>query len=89
MHRLIAERLLANPALITQARLTLARWRAQTGERVPSYFSEWEQILEGSAATIAVFLASPTELAARLRQSSPFTNVLTNAERSEIYEAFR
>src|SRR5271165_4310694 len=46
MHCLVARKLLANPALITQARSTLARWRAQVAEPVPSYFLEWGRILE-------------------------------------------
>src|SRR5277367_2751605 len=41
MHCLVARRLLANPALIAQARNTLARWRAQAPVPVPSYFIEW------------------------------------------------
>ena len=89
MHCLVARKLLANPALITHARNTLARWRAQAAERVPSYFLEWGRILEGSAAEIAAFLASMREDATRLRQSSPFTNLLTSEERARIFEAFR
>jgi len=89
MHCFVARKLLANPALIAQARSSLARWRAQAAEPVPSYFSEWERILEGSPEEIAAFLASMREDATRLRQSSPFTNLLTPEERARIYEAFR
>lgn len=53
MHGLVARKLLANPALINQARSTLARWRAQATEPVPSYFLEWERILERSPEAIA------------------------------------
>jgi hypothetical protein len=86
---LVARKLLANPALIAQARNTLARWRAQAAEPVPSYFFEWGRILEGSPGEIAAFLASMREDATRLRQSSPFTNLLTPEERARIFEAFR
>jgi hypothetical protein len=89
MHCLVARKLLANPALTAQARSTLARWRAQAAEPVPSYFSEWGRILEGSKEQIAAFLASMHEDATRLRQSSPFTNLLTLEERARIYEGFR
>ena len=89
MHCLVARKLLANPALIAQARSTLARWRAQAAEPVPSYFHEWGRILEGSTEEIAACLASMHEDATRLRQSSPFTNLLTAEERARIYEAFR
>jgi hypothetical protein len=89
MHCLVAKKLLANPALIAQARSTLARWRARAAEPVPSYFLEWKRILEGSPEEIAAFLASMREDATRLRQSSPFTNLLTPEERARIFEAFR
>jgi hypothetical protein len=89
MHCLVARKLLGNPALIGNARSTLARWRAQATEPVPSYFLEWGRILERSPEEIAAFLASMREDATRLRQSSPFTNLLTPEERARIYEAFR
>lgn len=89
MHCLIARKLLADPALIAQARSTLARWRAQAAEPTPSYFFEWGHILEGSPKAIAAFLASMCEDASRLRQSSPFTNLLTPEERARVFEAFR
>ncbi len=88
MHCLIARKLLANPALITQVRSTLVRWKAKAAEPVPSYFSEWERVLDGSPEEIAAFLASMREDATRLRQSSPFTNLLTSEERAKIYTAF-
>jgi hypothetical protein len=62
---------------------------AQAEEPVPSSLLEWSRILERSPAEIAAFLASMGEDAIRLRQSSPFTNVLTPEERARIYEAFR
>jgi hypothetical protein len=89
MHCLVARKLLENPALIGKARSTLARWRAQAAEPVPSYFLEWGRILAGNPEEIAAFLASMREDATRLRQSSPFTNLLTPEERARIYEAFR
>ena len=88
MNRLIASKLLANPALIEQARATLARWRAAE-EPVPLYYEEWERILERPPQAIADFLASPTEDATRLRQCSLFTNILTTEGRSGIYAAYR
>lgn len=89
LHCLIAQKLLNEPALIERARATLARWRNETVEPVPSYFLEWQRILEGKPAEVADFLESTREDATRLRQSSPFTNFLTSAERSMIYETFR
>jgi hypothetical protein len=89
MHQLIASKLLVNPGLIDQARITLTRWRAQAAEPAASYFLEWEKILEGSPEVVADFLGSSSEEATRLRQSSPFTDVLTSEERSKIFDDFR
>jgi hypothetical protein len=89
MHRLIAEKLLTGRALIDQAHNTLARWKAQAAGPVPVYFTEWERILAGSPEELAAFLSSTCEDATRLRQSSPFTNILKSEERSRIYEAFQ
>jgi hypothetical protein len=89
MHCLVAKKLQANPALIDQARKTLERWKAQAAKPLPSVLSEWEQILESSQEDVASFVVSTHEDATRLRQSSPFTGILTLEERTEIYEAFR
>src|ERR1700730_13054883 len=84
MHCLVARKLLANPALIAQARNTLARWRAQPADPVASYFLEGVRSLEGSPGEIASFLARMREDATRFRQSSPFPNLLTPEERARI-----
>jgi tRNA-dihydrouridine synthase len=89
MHCLVARKLLANPALLAQVRDTLARWRTQAAEPVPAYFLEWGRVLEWTPEEIAAFLASMREDATRLRQSSPFTSLLTSEERARIFEAFR
>ena len=89
MHCLVAKKLLANPSLIAQARSTLARWRAQAREPLPSDFLEWACVLEGRPEEIAAFLASTSEDATRLRQSSLFTDLLTPEERAVIYETFQ
>jgi hypothetical protein len=88
LHCLIARKLLENPALIDLARTTLIRWKAQAPEPLPAYL-EWERILKASPKEVAGFLASMREDATRLRQSSPFTELLTPEERSKMYEAFR
>lgn len=84
LHSLIARKILADPALITQARATLTRWRAQAAEPMAPYL-EWDRILEGTTEEIAAFLTSTTETATRLRQSTPFTGSLTPEERSLFF----
>jgi hypothetical protein len=87
LHRLIAEKLRANPALLDDARANLRR--AQETEGRPSLtLAEWAHILSGDAAQVAEFLENPSERARRLRQSSPFAGILSEAERTAIYESY-
>jgi len=86
LHRVIAQRVSENPALLDVARANLRRWVSQDGERL--YWTEWEKILAGPLETILVFMVSPNETARRLRQSSPFSGILTPRERWKIYESF-
>jgi hypothetical protein len=88
LHSLIARKLRADPALIKKARATLRRWRSKVPTPFPVYFGEWQRILKGTTEDIAGFLTSTSEDATRLRQSSPFTSILTPEERRRIYEAF-
>ena len=87
MHRVIAEKLRNNPGLLEAAGENIRRWRRQ-GVDVTA-FAEWEAILgRGVAETVRV-LTDPSEGAARLRQSTPFTGVLTPKERRRFFEAPR
>ena len=87
MHRVIARKLLADPALVDQARENLRRWR-RIGDNTSLALVEWETILSGPVDELAQFLAAPSETATRLRQSSPFCGILSEAERRDIYESF-
>jgi hypothetical protein len=87
MHRLIAEKVRANPALLDEARNNLRRWQEMDGSPVLT-LAEWEGILRGNAAEVAAFLEERSERATRLRQSSPFAGILTEAERQAIYESY-
>jgi hypothetical protein len=85
LHQRVAEKLLDDPAFLDRARGNLSRWQESHGS--PSLaLAEWEQILTGSADQVARFLVERSEKATRLRQSSPFTGILTEPERLSIYE---
>jgi hypothetical protein len=78
LHRLIAEKVRADPALLDKARENLRRWQGTTGG--PS-LAEWRQILSGPVDQVAQFLVERSQKATRLRQSSPFPGILTEDER--------
>jgi hypothetical protein len=87
LHHRIAEKVLADLALLDKARDNLRRWQQQEGSPKPA-LAEWEHILSGRADQIAVFLTERSERATRLRQSSPFAGILSDTERKAIYESF-
>ena len=85
--RLIAARLRRDRGALRIARQNLRRWMARDGRKVRPVFREWHGILVRlNAMEIAAFLESDTPMARRLRQSSPFAGVLTEAERRAIQQ---
>ena len=87
LHRLVADKVLADPALLAKARENIRRWRANSGSATLT-LTEWGEILDGTAEQVARLLTERSERASRLRQSSPFTGILTEAERRVIYESY-
>lgn len=86
LHRLVAQKVLADPALLDKARANVRRW--QNSHDSPSFaLAEWEQILNNPVADVRKFLMERSEQATRLRQSSPFTGILTEAERLAVHES--
>jgi len=88
LHCLIARKIAADPRLLDVARRNLAAWAARYGDRPPRALAEWRTVLARPWPEIAALITDPGERAARLRQSSPFAGVLTDAERQSVYEAF-
>jgi hypothetical protein len=87
LHRRVAEKILAEPALLDRARTNVHRWQAASGAASLA-LAEWEGILDMPLEAVAAFLTERSERADRLRQSSPFTGILTEAERRAIYESY-
>ena len=91
LHSLIAQKIRHEPQLLDIARTNLARWRTECGQDVEPVFAEWEALIRGSTLeSLLAFLEEKGERANRMRQSSPFTGILTPAERNRIlaeYEA--
>jgi hypothetical protein len=82
-HRAIAEKLRADPGVLAKARQRVESWLA-AGDPVPFYARKWAEILAGDPNAIASFLVERSDLAAELRQSSPFAGALSPQERWAI-----
>jgi len=85
-HRVIGERLLRDRRILDEARRVVDQWMRAASP--PPYYAEaWRAVLAGDAAAVAVFITDPGERARELRQSTPFTGVLSPRERWAIWQA--
>jgi hypothetical protein len=89
LHCLIARKISRNPRLLWVAQRNLDRWIRARGKNAQSAYLEWRRILARPWPEVAAVLTDLSENATRLRQSSPFAGILTEAERRRVYAAFR
>ncbi len=83
----VAERLPNDPAILDEARRWLTRVRESSGARHAAVLDEWQRILENlSIGQIQALLTEDSERARELRQSLPFAEALSPAERAELME---
>lgn len=81
LHRLIADKIVREPRLFERSKETLVRWRKTVCSRSHPYLEEWEHLMSlGMDACLAAAVEN-SQQATALRQSSPFSGVLTNQER--------
>lgn len=88
LHEAIGERLRAEPdAILTRARASLARMRAlHPGARL--LLDEWQCLLRRPLDALLPVLTDPAPWARELRHVTPFTGILSAAERAQVYRAF-
>jgi hypothetical protein len=89
LHAAIVRKIERDPQLLEIANRNLERWSARSPDELPVWLTEWREWLRRPWPELAAILTEPSEDGARLRQSSPFAGILTDAERARIYEAFR
>ena len=89
LHRVVAEKMLADEEKVLQtARNNLARWLKSESFAGSEKFAllEWQKILENSTPEeIRKAITADTDEGQRLRSSSPFVGVLSEAEREKIW----
>lgn len=83
LHRIVAEKLRKSPTIVLQiARNNLERWLKNNEIAL----FEWQHILDTKTPEEIINLISQdTDEGQRLRSSSPFAGVLTEAEREKIW----
>ena len=91
LHREIAIKIRENPSLLLDVRLRLedAVGSERHSESVKDALREWLDILDQKLVSeILELLTDPGEEATRLRQSSPFAGILSEAERRRVFNRF-
>lgn len=86
-HRVVAERMLADPAVVERARERVRDWAASG--IAPYYARAWERVLALPVERIRELLLDDTEEARSLRQATPFAGVLSPRERWHIWQDIR
>ncbi len=88
LHEAVSARLRAEPeAVLSRARASLARMRAlHPGARL--LLDEWQCLLRRPLDALLPVLTDPTPWARELRHVTPFTGVLSAAERAQVYRTF-
>jgi excisionase family DNA binding protein len=90
LHRAVAGRLAADPdAVLGRARATIDRWlAARPPGGATNALERWREVADDGPEAVMEMLVSPSPAARELRQSSPFTRVLSEAERQSIIRSF-
>ena len=89
LHCMAAAKIEQDRALLRVVKKTLDGWRARYEDEVPPALEEWRSLLGRPWAEVSAIITDPGERATRLRQSSPFSTILSPKERERIYDAFR
>ncbi len=85
LHEEVAKFVRANPVVLDRARANIARWKKQLGRSASRDLDLWSKLLSGPLEEILSVMVARTEEGNRLRQSSPFCGILSQARRMEIF----
>jgi hypothetical protein len=89
MHVRIVAKITRDRSLLAVARQNIERWVDASGADAAPVHTEWRAILAWDWPRIAGLLLEQTERGVRLRQSTPFTGILSPKERWAIHEMFK
>jgi excisionase family DNA binding protein len=90
LHRAVAGRVAADPdGVLGRAGATVDRWLADwPDDGAARSLRRWRALIDAGPEAVMATLVSTAPDARELRQTSPFTRVLTEAERQSIVRAF-
>ena len=82
-HIAIAAKIDLDPSLLELPRRNIHRWAEQMG-RMPAAYAEWLEALDRPWPAVRHILVSLDENSVRMRQSTPFSGILSQRERLAI-----
>jgi hypothetical protein len=88
LHRLVAERLIENPAHLDGARARVESWIAD-GSVHPMYAHRWREILARPLDEVVGVITDSGEEARALRQVSPFAGIVDARTRWRVWRSVR
>lgn len=83
-HRLIAQKLRENPALLERVQDNMRGWSETISPSSRPYLDAWRKLLDESLEAALAIASEDTEWATAMRQSSPFSGVLTEKEKLDF-----
>ena len=89
MHQAMANKLQAQPALLSIAYENLTRWGTVAEHRSQPYWDAWRRLLDGGFEALLAAMVEDSPRMTELRQSSPFAGVLEPKERWAVYDAYK
>ena len=89
-HVLAVQRLRETPLRVEAVKAQLARWRASAGTtRSDAYWNEWQALLDKSVDALEQAVCADTDKALSLRNVSPMSVLITQAERMQLLRQSR
>jgi hypothetical protein len=89
-HQFACQRLREQPARIAEVRTVLERWRnAQPTTRSSALWTQWRELLSGSALHMEQAITAQTDNATLLRSVSPMSVLITPRERTQLFQQAR
>ena len=85
LHEEVAKLVCVDPDLLNRARANILRWKKQLGTSATRDLDVWSDILSQPLDDIVSALVARTETGNRLRQSSPFCGIISQARRMELF----
>ena len=89
MHCMTAAKIEQDRVLLREVKKTFRGWCFRYKDGIPRALEEWRVLLKRPWAEVSSIITDPGERPSRLRQSSPFSTILSSKERERIYDAFR